>query len=244
MPIRSGTLALLLAASLAAPSATRAQSPEAAALPASFLVVHGIPGRDVAAGLDPLLPVDVLVDGKYCLLKGLTFGTIAGPFDVPAGNYSVAVSLANPIAPCSNKAILSPTVTLKAGEFGSIVAALSNKGAPTAEVYGVDVSPVGAGTQRFVIAHAADAPKVKALAVSTGGGPTVKATTTLASGQESSFFVPTRSGFNVSANVSGGGVLGPVNVPLGDQGVALVFAVGSAKSGSATLLTKVLPSVH
>jgi len=47
---------------------------------ATFLVVHGIPGRDVAETADPLLPVDVLVAGKYCLLSGLTYGSISGTF--------------------------------------------------------------------------------------------------------------------------------------------------------------------
>jgi hypothetical protein len=229
--------ALVLAASLAAPSAF-------AATPASFVVVHGIPGRDVAATLDPALPVDVLVGGKYCLLQGLTFGSIAGPFDVPAGTYSVAISLANPIAPCSNAPVISASVALTAGEFGSIVAALSTSGAPTAELYPIDVSAVGAGKQRFITAHAADAPEVTIDAVSIGK-PKEKLTFKLSPGKENESTVDTASAFSVTATPVGSKTkIGPVTVEAGgDQSVVLLFAVGNAASGSVTILSKYLPDV-
>ena len=213
----------------------------AAAAPASFVVVHGIPGRDVAPGLDPLLPVDVLVAGKYCLLQGFTFGSIAGPYDIPAGTYSVAISLANPLSPCSNSAVISGNVTLAAGEFGAVVAALSASGAPTADVFALNVAPIGAGKQRFMVAHAADAPEVKVKAVSLGAAPE-KVAFNLAPGKEKSVQVPTKAAFSLSAS-AGSTVIGPIQVQLGDQGLALVFAVGSATTGSATLLSKIIPDV-
>jgi hypothetical protein len=221
----------------------------AAAQTASFVVVHGIPGRDVAAGLDPTLPVDVQVDGKYCLLQGLTFGTIAGPFDVPAGTYSVAISLANPIKPCSNGAVISGNVTLAAGEFGSVVAALSRAGKPTAEVFAVDASPVAAGMQRIITAHAADVPPVTVVATSLGGGSTEKAAFSVDPGKENESSVPTRTAFSLSVKPQGAPLLPAYQLarfgaPLGDQSVSLVFAVGSAATGSATLLTRTLSSVH
>jgi len=210
---------------------------------ASFVVVHGIPGRDVAATLDPALPVDVLVGGKYCLLQGLTFGSIAGPFDVPAGSYTVAISLANPISPCSNSPVITATVDLKAGEFGSIVAALSTSGAPTAEVYPIDVTPVGAGNQRFITAHAANAPEVSIEAVSTKQKETLKFK--LKPGKENESTAPTRSAFEVTATPVGTKtVIGPVLVQAGgDQSVVLLYAVGNASSGSVTILSKTLPDV-
>jgi hypothetical protein len=210
--------------------------------PASFVVVHGIPGRDVAETLDPLLPVDVLVAGKYCLLQGLTYGTIAGPFDIPAGTYSVAISLANPLAPCSNAAVISGSVTLTSGEYGAVVAALSTKGAPTAEVYPIDVTPVPAGMQRFITAHAADAPAVVVKAVSIGKD-SEKVKFALKPGKENETMVPQRAEFDLSAAVDGT-IIGPVTVNAGTQAVVLTVAVGSATTGSATLLTKVIPSVH
>jgi hypothetical protein len=213
----------------------------ATAAPASILVVHGIPGRDVAPTLDPLLPVDVLVAGKYCLLQGLTFGTIAGPFDIPAGTYSVAISLANPLAPCTNAAVITGNATVAAGQFAAIVAAISTSGAPTAEIYPIDVTPVGAGKQRLVAVHAADAPAVTVKAVSIGK-PSEKASFPLAPGQVKEDTVPEKDAFFIDAK-AGTTILGPVTVHLSDQGVAVVIAVGVAKTGSATLLTKIIPSV-
>jgi hypothetical protein len=215
----------------------RAQS----SAPASFIVVHGIPGRDVAAGLDPALPVDVLVAGKYCLLQGLTFRSIRGPYDVPPGTYSVAISLANPIAPCSNAAVISANVTLTSGEFGAIVAALSTSGAPAAEVYPIDVAPVGVGKQRFVTIHAADAPAVHVKVVSLGQD-SEKVTFPLFPGKENVSVVPARKTFLLQAD-AGGPVIGPVTVTPGNQGVTVTVAVGSATTGSAELLTKVIPDV-
>jgi hypothetical protein len=233
---RFSTLCAVVLTALVSAGAARAQT-----APASFFVVHGIPGRDVGATLDPLLPVDVLVGGKYCLLQGFTFGSIAGPYDVPPGTYTVAISLANPLAPCSNTPVISGSVALKSGEFGAVVAALSTSGAPAAEVYALNVSAIGAGKQRFMVAHAADAPEVEVKAVSLGKSPE-KVAFKLAPGAEKSVVVPTKPAFSLTAT-AGTTVIGPVTVDLGDQGLALVFAVGSATTGSATLLTKVIPDV-
>jgi len=220
-----------------------AMAQDAPAFPATFVVVHGIPGRDLAASFDPVLPVDVLIDGKYCLLQGFTFGSIAGPFQVPAGSYTVAISLANPVAPCSNSPVISATADLTAGSFNSIVAALSTKKAPTAEIYPVYVSPVGAGKQRFIAAHAADAPEVEVKVVSEGPNQeTVKGA--LAPGHELTAVADARGSFNVSISPIGtNAVIGPITVQPGNQGVALIYAVGSAASGSATLISKTIPNV-
>ena len=64
----------------------------------------------------------------------------------------------------------------------------------------------------------------------------------LATGKEKKADVPTQSGFDVEAAI-GSAVVGPINVTGFDQGLFLVVAVGSAKSGSLTLLSKTIPSV-
>jgi hypothetical protein len=233
---------LALAVSLLA-SAVPAASAQTAAAPATFLVVHGIPGRDVAPSLDPVLPVDVLVAGKYCLLHGFTFGSIAGPFEVPGGSYPVAISLANPIAPCSNAAVISATVTLGAGTVTSIVAALNSTSGPTAEVFNDTLAPIPAGDQRLMAHHAADAPEVQ-VTVTNVGGVTEKAQFDLFRTDERSAIVSARPGFAVSISpVGSSAVIGPITVQPGNRGLALIYAVGSAKTGSATLISKVLPNV-
>jgi hypothetical protein len=214
---------------------------QASSTPASFVVVHGIPGRAVGETVDPALPVDVLVDGKYCLLEGLTYGSIAGPFDVPAGTYSIVVSQANPIAPCSNAAVISTNVTLTSGEFGAVVAAVSTAGAATAEVYPIDVTSVPSGEQRFITAHAADAPEVKVTLTSLGAGGGASSFK-LAPGAENEANVASHDRWKLEAS-AGSTKLGPVKVDVGAQGLVLTVAVGVAADGSATLLTKVIPSV-
>jgi len=233
----------LRATLLAGVTLATAPAAHAASGTASFLVVHGIPGRDVAPTLDPALPVDVQVNGALCLLKNLTFGDIAGPFDVPAGTYSVAISLANPIAPCSNSPVISANVTLTAGEFGAIVAQLSSAGAPTAGVYPVDVTSVGAGKQRFITVHAADAPAVSVRVVSLGKSPE-NAKFILQPGTVNDSSVPTRDRFAATVQAPGGATFGPYVVSGGDQSLFFLAAVGNASTGSVTVLSKLLRSVE
>lgn len=223
----------LLTASLAAP--------QAFAGTASFLVVHGIPGRDVGPGIDPALPVDVQINGSLCLLKNFTFGQIAGPFDVPTGTYSVAVSLANPISPCSNAAVISANVTLTDGEFGAIAAQLSSTGAPTAGVYPVNVSTIPTGNQRIMVAHAANAPTVLVKALPPGKTKAA-AKFFLQPGTTKSVEVPKESGYSVSIS-AGPASFGPIDFTGGNQSLFFAFAVGNASTGSVTLLGKTLPSV-
>jgi hypothetical protein len=222
-------------------AACAATAPAFAQSTASFVVVHGIPGRAVGATVDPALPVDVLVGGKYCLLQGFTYGNIAGPFDVPAGTYSVAVSLANPLAPCSNSAVISGSVTLTSGEFGAIVAAVSTSGAPTAEVYPIDVSAIPTGMQRFIVAHAADAPAVKVTLTSLGPNGS-SSSFNLNPGASNEATVDRHPKWRLEAS-AGSTKLGPMEVGVGTQGLVLTFAVGVAADGSATLISKVIPSV-
>ncbi len=59
---------------------------------AYLYIVHGIPGRNIADNANPGLPIDVLVDGKTCLVRNLTFDNTSGPFTFAAGTYSVAIS--------------------------------------------------------------------------------------------------------------------------------------------------------
>jgi hypothetical protein len=127
---------------------------------ASVRVVHGIPGPDVGPGVDPALPVDVLVNDAVCLLSGFTFGSVAGPFTLPAGTYDVKVSLANTLDPCSNAAVIAAPVPVAAGENATIIAHLSATGSPTASKFVNDVTPSGSGFARVIAHHTAAAPAV------------------------------------------------------------------------------------
>jgi hypothetical protein len=110
-------------------------------------------------GADPALPVDVSVNGD-CALPGFSFGQIAGPLSLPAGDYEIAVSVANSGAPCSNAPVIGPvTVPFAGGENISIVAHLTEQGAPTASTYVNDVSAIR-NRARLVARHVAAAPAV------------------------------------------------------------------------------------
>jgi hypothetical protein len=128
---------------------------------ASLYIVHGIPGRDIAETLNPNLPVDVLVNGKSCVVRNLAFDTISAPLSFPAGTYDVQISPSNTLAGCTNPPLVDASVTLTSGT--SISAVLTTTGgAPTLLQFSDNLSPVAAGNARFVFAQAADAPALQA----------------------------------------------------------------------------------
>ena len=127
---------------------------------ASVRVVHGIPGQDIGPTVDPALPVDILVNDAICLLSGFTFGQISGPFSLPEGTYDVKVSLANTLDPCSNAAVIAAPVPIASGENATIIAHLTEAGAPTASKFVNDVTPSADGSARVIAHHTAAAPAV------------------------------------------------------------------------------------
>jgi hypothetical protein len=211
---------------------------QAATAPAVIRVVHGIPGNDVSPALDPQLPVDVLADGKICLLKGLTFGTVSGPLTIPAGTYTISVSLANSVSPCSNAPVIKATVAVKSGEEAAVVAALSTSGTPTAYAFPLDFSSIKTGFGRVTVAHAADAPPVT---VSFNDKTPIA---DLKPGKEASVDLAT-GGYSVEVFPTGSSsaVIGPLVLNVPPRSVDLVFAVGSATSGSITLIVDTINEV-
>ena len=226
--------ALLVAASFFSPAAFAQQATT------TFYVVHGIPGRDLGPEVDPRLPVDVRVAGEICLVEGLVFGEVAGPFTVPAGTYDVAISPASSTAPCSNEAVITGEVRVAPNRFNSVVAALDPAGAPTAYVFRADPKAVRDGRTRLVANHAAAAPAVKILV---NGSVAIRS---IAPGANDAAVVPSEPG-TVSLEVQPTGsrqtVLGPAPVATPPQGVVLGFVVGSAESGSLALIQKTIPGV-
>jgi len=100
---------------------------------ATVYVGHGINGTDL--GASEALPVDVSVNGA-CALPGFEFRAFAGPLSLTAGDYEIAVSLANADAPCGNTPVIGPvTVTVNDGDNATIFAHLTDGGVPTASVF-------------------------------------------------------------------------------------------------------------
>jgi hypothetical protein len=231
------TRRLAAAAFTLAVAASPAMAQDAPA-PAIIRIVHGIPGRDVAPSLDPQLPVDVLVDNKLCILQGFTFGSVSQPFSLPAGSYNVKVSLADSVTPCGNPPVIRQDVTVSAGEEAAVVAALNGVGQPVAEAFAIDLSPIPASQGRVIVAHAADAPPV---AVSVNGKVAIRG---LDRGTEASAQLPAGT-YTVAVYPNGTRtpVIGPLPLTVSKRTATLVFAVGSAGSGSITVVVDAIPEV-
>jgi len=206
--------------------------------PASVYVVHGIPGGDL--GLDPALPVDILVNGALCVLTEFTFGTIEGPLPLEPGMYDFAISLANTEEPCSNDPVINATgVPFEAGENASVIAFLDADGAPTATKFTNDVTRPGFFRSRLIAQHtaAAGAVDIEIKRRSPFFQPIV--VEGVENGQQAA--AELFPGFvNISILAAGTPVvvLGPAELKLKPYRAHLVYAVGTPSTGSFTVLVK------
>ena len=198
-------------------------SASAATADATVTIVHGIPNT----------PVDVYANGKK-ILSGFTFKTVAGPLQLPAGSYAIAVRKAGSAA--ASAPVLSATEQVTAGENATVVAGLTAAGTPVLTAFANDTSAAGTGKGRLVVRHVAEAPAVDVYAGSS------KVISALASGQQQALDVPAGT---VSAKVTLAGqtaaVLGPVNVPVTAGMGTVVYAIGSAAGHTLTAVTQQYP---
>ncbi|MCX7603027.1 MAG: DUF4397 domain-containing protein [Bryobacteraceae bacterium] len=197
----------------------------AAAQSAYVYAVHGIPGMNG-------FPVDVKV-GSECVLKGFTFGTVAGPLALPAGSYTLEISAANAQAPCSNAIVLSGNYTLAAGKTYVVAAHLAPAAMPNHNpeakltAFGVDLSPPGPGLARLFLHHTAAAPAVDVTAFRGDGSPGTPAVTipSFANGdQEQAALRP--GNWRVVLSYQNNPVFGPTPIQLKPRTALLVFAAG------------------
>ncbi len=123
---------------------------------AYLYLVHAAPGRNVSATTNPALPVDVQVN-TTCVLKGVAFGDVSGPFTLPAGNYTLKVGPADTTTPCSRPAVLETTAMLQAGvtSFGVVSVTADHKF--TGQFFQPALDPIPVGQSRVIIANLSDA---------------------------------------------------------------------------------------
>jgi hypothetical protein len=216
----------------------------ASALAASdgyLYVVQGIPGRDISDTLNPGLPVDILVNGE-CLIHGLTFDNTSGPLSLAAGTYSVQISEANSLAPCTNAALVDASVTLNAGENASIVAAISS-GEPALLQFTDNLSPVIPGNARFVFANAADAPALQATLTQLFVKSPKTFTVTAKPDAESAIIVPAGT-YQLQVVASGTTmVLASEQISFADQSATFTYAAGEAANNSVGLINREIRDV-
>ncbi len=205
---------------------------------AKIIVVHGIDGRDVTG--DQALPVDVALNGG-CALADFTFGTITNPIGVPAGDYTVDISLAGDNDDtCENPAVITANITLAEGEVATIVAHLAEDGSLTASKFAVDPSPTPFLATRALVHHTAAAPSVDLLLDRVGilPYPDIFAQGLTNGGQ---LPVETLFGFyraTVFLNNTSTVALGPASGFLLPGRVHLAFVVGSAANGTLSIISR------
>jgi hypothetical protein len=189
-------------------------------------VIHGVPG----------LTVDVYVNGQLTL-PGFEPGTVTDPLQLPVGDYEIIIVPAG--GDPSNPAI-SGSATVTAGLNASVVAHLTEAGAPTLSVFVNDVSAIMDDTARLVVRHTAAAPAVDVALFDDDDADAddlVEVIEDLANPNEAQVEVP-EDDYAVTISPAGSDVpvFGPVEVELEDEVSHIFYAVGSLADGSFELL--------
>lgn len=194
-------------------------------------VVHGIPG----------LVVDVYVNDDLTL-EDFTFGTVAGPLDLPAGNYKIQVFAANDDPATDTPAIDVPAAAVPANKSVSLVAQFDAAGDPKLGVFVNDISTIPAGQGRLTVRHTAEAGAVAIVANGAIAFDNVK------NGDEGTTLLPVGG---ITAGVAGKGTTSPLVIPKSgtaapvtiSEGVNLiVYAVGPADD--LQLITQSISGLH
>jgi hypothetical protein len=233
-------LSLLTAIAVGAtPALAQGQNKKAPApsTQASLRVIHGINGADL--GLASSLPVDVYVaEVDTCLLQGFEFTEIAGPLSLPAGTYTVTISLADAANPCGGAAAIGPApLSLEAGKDYTAIAHLTDTGAPTASLFETPSGELmGRGYSRLVAHHTAWAPAVDVLANRGGAGNVAVAPIFQNVSNGGSGSIDVRPGnWTAYLGLPGSGQplegAGPWTVTTKPNNATLVFVVGSLTNG-------------
>jgi len=209
---------------------------------AYLYIVHAIPGRDLADNLNPGYPIDVLLDGKECEVRNLTFGNTTGPFTLAAGTYSIQISQANSLAPCSNPAVIGGSITLTGDENVSAVASI-NATQPALVTLSDELGSVVPGNGRFVFANTADAPALQATLTQLFGKKPQTFTVSANPGAENWIGIPFGNYSVAITAVGSSTVLTSEQIYLQDQSVTLTYAAGESLNNTVGLVTRVVRDV-
>lgn len=209
---------------------------------AYLYIVNAIPGRDIADNLNPGYPIDVLVNGKDCLIRGLSFGNSDGPYTLAAGTYTLEISESNTLMPCTNPAVINSSVTLMPGDNTSAVTGI-NATQPTLVTLPDELGAVVPGNGRFVLADTADAPALTATLTQLFVKSPQTFTVTATQGTENWIGVPAGT-YTVTITAQGSStVLTSQQITLQDQSVTLAYAAGEELNNTVELVTRVVRAV-
>lgn len=213
---------------------------------ATLYFVHGLPAN--SAGVDGL-PVDLLVNGQFYLAKGVRFGEVVGPFDLPAGDYKLTL-IPSEANGDPRAAIAITTLALDAGDNVSVVAHLSEKRAPALSTFiNFPSSDVGEKPWAYLVVRNASAVSpMNAEAVEGKAGGDKYAFLGLVTGEQAmkqvsdgawqaTFYQPSSDSKEGSYGKPIAKVQG--NLRLGTA--YFLYAVGSVEAGSFTVIVQGLP---
>jgi len=175
-------------------------------------------------------PVSVELDGHQVAASAQP-RTIVGPLQVAAGPHVVVLR-------AGSRPVTSARFTVVAGRSIDVVAhrGADAARAPRIVVFRNDLTPVGPGKARLVVAHAAVAPPAD---IRVAGSVLFH---DVASGESLSLLVPASTyAVDVVASVGGGAILAPVRLPVRAGTLTRVFAVGNPGDGTADAVVQVLP---
>ena len=183
------------------------------------------------------LTVDVYVNGERTL-NNFKPGTLAGPLNLDAGTYEVAITAAD-AEDDSDPAIGPIDLKLKAGENYTAVAHLEEGGDPTATLFTNDTCKTDAGQGRLTVRHTAAAPAVDILA---GGDAVIS---DLSNPDEE---VLDLDAGTVEASVAAAGttdpVIGPADVTVAEGKNTIVYAWGSLDDDNLKLAVQTISGLH
>lgn len=214
---------------------------EEAARPAQVYIIHGIPGRDLGLKRNRL-PVDIAVN-DVCTLTNFKFRQVVGPVELPEGTYNIKISLANKKHPCSNAPVIEADVPFAAGESATVIAHLSEAGAPTASKFVNDLTPAASAENGVVVArHTAAVPTVDLL-VSLEGSDEVLATIAgVSNGAQARAELPVYTKFSVGFAPAGTTtVVASATIEACEDEIAIYHAVGSLTNKTFTIIPLYIP---
>jgi hypothetical protein len=203
--------------------------------------VHGV--TDAALGGDSNVDVYVYAQGDApgdSPTIEFAFGDVAGPLEIPAGDYTIDVYPDG--ADTSGDPALTLDASLPAGANATVVAHLNEAGdGAVLTPFVNDTSTLDAGQARVTVRHTASAPAVDVLA---DGTALIEG---LANPDEAS--LDTDAGTVPNVQVTAAGDPDTVALELGDVSLAegtstIVYAIGALGDGSITVALQTIEGLH
>ncbi len=228
--LRRAMVATALVAATTAGTATAAGAQDTS----DVYVVHGIPGVDVDVYVNDALTLD-----------GFAPKDIAGPLELPAGNYDIKIfaaadAPADTAAERTDDPVIDVAPDVPGGADLSVIAHLDAEGTPTLGAFVNDLSETAAGEGRLTVRHTAAAPGVDIVA----DGAPVPPFTGLTNGNEAKADLPAGAyptGI-AAAGTTEALVDAPVTVAEGSN--LVVYAIGDLAGGTFELLTQSFDGLH